>query len=159
MRALRRRRGSSRGSVVVEFALVTPLLLMVVFGIIDFGWMIDRANVVNNATRDAARVASLDGTYADITSTLTSELQDIGVTYPGPNVSVTITCTNASGSNCIGGAASYAANATSGSAVKVQVTYTHKWLTPVGAICTLVGGSSCTGNTIQLTRTSEMVRE
>jgi hypothetical protein len=115
--------------------------------------------VINNVTRDAARVASLDGSYSDITATLTDELHDIGVSYPGPGVTVSITCTNPSGPSCTGTSASYAANATSGSAVKVRVTYTHHWLTPVGALCSLVGGESCTGSTIQIARTSEMVRE
>jgi Flp pilus assembly protein TadG len=159
MRATRRSGRSDRGAVVVEFALVMPLLFLLVFGIIDFGWMIDRSNVINNVTRDAARVASLDGTYAEIETTLRDELADIGVTYPGPDVSVAITCTNASGSNCDGTSASYTANATSGSAVKVRVSYTHHWITPVGALCSFFGGGTCTGDTIALTRTSEMIRE
>lgn len=159
MKAVRRPRRSDRGAVIVEFALVAPLLLMIVFGIVDFGWMIERSNVINNVTRDAARVASLDGSYAQIQTTLTDELDDIGITYPGTGVTVAITCTNASGSNCTGSSASYTANAASGSAVKIQVSYTHHWITPVGALCSMIGGSTCTGSTIELTRTSEMIRE
>jgi Flp pilus assembly protein TadG len=159
--AVRRLRGRSgredRGAVIVEFALIAPLLLMLVFGIIDFGWMIDRSNVVNNVARDAARTASLDGSYADITKVATDELKDIGVTYPGPSATVTVTCTTPSGTTCT--SADYDTKAVSGSAVKVTISYKHKWITPVGAICGFFGGGSCTGNTITLTRTSEMVRE
>ncbi len=76
----RRRRGrDQRGAAAVEFALVTPLLLMLVMGILDFGWMIMKANLVNNAARDAARVASLAGTYDEIDATLDAELTSAGI--------------------------------------------------------------------------------
>ncbi len=54
------------GAVAVEFALIVPMLLLVVFGVLDFGYMLNRSTVVSNASRDGARVASLGGTYADI---------------------------------------------------------------------------------------------
>lgn len=158
----RRARREERGAVVVEFALIAPMLLLLVFGLIDFGWMIERGNVINNVTRDAARVASLGGTYDQISTTVTTELADYGITTasaatPG-KATVAITCTNTSGSNCDGTQSSYTANATSGSAVKVRVIYTHRWITPIGAMCQFFGGS-CVGNTIAIARTSEMVRE
>ena len=70
----RGRTRNERGAAVVEFALIAPLLLLIVFGIIDFGWMLMKANLVNNTTRDAARVASLSGSYTDIDSVIDSEL-------------------------------------------------------------------------------------
>ena len=95
-------RRDERGAVVVEFALVFPILILMVLGIVDFGWMIERGNVVNNVTRDAARVASLGGTYAQVQSTVTTGLADYGITAPGPDVRVSITCTNPDGSTCTG---------------------------------------------------------
>jgi Flp pilus assembly protein TadG len=153
----RGRTRDERGAAVVEFALVAPILLMLVFGIIDFGWMLMKANLVNNATRDAARVASLSGTYAQIDSTVDSELDSAGI--DASDVTVSITCTNTSGSNCANSAGSYNANATSGSTVIVTVTYDHNWITPLGATCTLFGNDSCVGDTIVLQRTAQMVRE
>jgi len=160
-RALPSSRGSSRderGAVVVEFALVFPMLMLLVFGIVDFGWMLERGNVVNNVTRDAARVASLGGTYAQVQNTVTTGLADYGITAPSSNVRISITCTNPDGSVCNGTASSYDSTVTSGSSVKVRVVYTHSWITPVGVVCDLVA-DSCTGNTIDLARTAEMVRE
>lgn len=154
----RRSSGDERGAVVVEFALIFPILMLMVFGIVDFGYMIERGNVVNNVTRDAARVASLGGTYAQVQSTVTTGLADYGITAPGPKVNISITCTNPSGASCTGTAASFDANVTSGSSIKVQVTYTHSWITPVGAVCDLIA-DDCVGTTIALTRTAEMVRE
>ncbi|MGR6322742.1 pilus assembly protein [Micromonospora soli] len=42
-------------------ALVLPLLLVLIFGIIDFGRMLNRQIVLTEAARDAARVASFGG--------------------------------------------------------------------------------------------------
>jgi Flp pilus assembly protein TadG len=151
-----RSRARDRGSVAVEAALVTPLLLLLVFGIFDYGWMMMKANVVNNAARDAARMASLGGSYNDITSSLDAELTSVGVDTS--DVTTSITCTNPTGSNCGNSAASYDANATTGSIVIVTVTYTHHWISPLGAMCSLVA-DSCTGDTIVVERIAQMVRE
>jgi Flp pilus assembly protein TadG len=53
-----RRRGD-RGQAVIEMALTLPLLLLVVFGIFDFGFMFQRYEVVTNAAREGARLAVL----------------------------------------------------------------------------------------------------
>src|SRR6266850_2002535 len=53
---LRRVRGR-RGQALVEFALVLPILLLIIFGIIDAGRLIFTMNTVGNAARTGARVA------------------------------------------------------------------------------------------------------
>jgi hypothetical protein len=56
----RRRRGqASRGTSLVEFALVGPILLMLVFGCIDFGRAYYHMNQLNNAAREGMRLAIL----------------------------------------------------------------------------------------------------
>ena len=55
---------SEDGAELVEFALVLPLLLLVLFGIVDFGLLFQRFQVVSNAAREGARVAVLPG-YSD----------------------------------------------------------------------------------------------
>lgn len=153
----RRRARDQRGAAAVEFALVFPLLLLIVFGILDFGWMLMKANLVNNAARDAVRIASLDGTYSDIDAALNQGLSNAGIDLG--DVTKQISCTNAGGASCTGTSSSYAANATSGSTVTVTISYTHDWLTPVGSLCDLVGGGSCVGDTIKIERAVSMVRE
>ena len=49
-----RRMASSQGAAVVEFALLMPLFLMIVFGAIDFGVAINRHTVMNNSAREGA---------------------------------------------------------------------------------------------------------
>jgi Flp pilus assembly protein TadG len=48
-----------RGAVAVEFALVLPLLMMLVFGIIDFGRAYYTLNQVISSVREGARYAAV----------------------------------------------------------------------------------------------------
>ncbi|MHB1523003.1 MAG: TadE/TadG family type IV pilus assembly protein [Candidatus Dormibacteria bacterium] len=52
------RRGS-RGQSAVEFALVAPLLFLLIFGIVDFGRAMFYQNEITNAAREGARIAIL----------------------------------------------------------------------------------------------------
>ncbi len=47
------------GQAVIELALTLPLLLLVLTGIIDFGFQFQRYEVVTNAAREGARVGVL----------------------------------------------------------------------------------------------------
>jgi hypothetical protein len=49
------------GQAVIELALTLPLLLLVLTGIIDFGFQFQRYEVVTNAAREGARVGMLPG--------------------------------------------------------------------------------------------------
>jgi len=56
-----------KGAQLVEFALVLPLLLLVVLAIAEFGFMFQRYEVLTNAAREGARIAVLPGyTDADV---------------------------------------------------------------------------------------------
>jgi Flp pilus assembly protein TadG len=56
MRLRRVSRGDS-GASAVEFALVVPLLLLIVFGIINFGTLFSQQLTINNGVREGARRA------------------------------------------------------------------------------------------------------
>lgn len=51
-----RSRDRSRGAVAVETALLLPLLLLIVFGIIDFGRAYNAKQALTHATREGVRV-------------------------------------------------------------------------------------------------------
>ncbi len=51
-----------RGAVVVEFALVLPLLVLFVFGIVEFGRAYNAKIELTSAVREGARAAALGGT-------------------------------------------------------------------------------------------------
>ena len=48
-----------RGAALVEMAVVLPLLLIVIFGVIDFGLVMTDGSSTNQGTRDAARAGSV----------------------------------------------------------------------------------------------------
>ena len=52
---------SERGAELIEFALVLPLLLLLIAGVVDFGMMFQSFEVVTNAAREGARVGVLPG--------------------------------------------------------------------------------------------------
>jgi Flp pilus assembly protein TadG len=54
-------RRKSRGQGLVEFALMVPILLMVIFAIIDFGWIVFNYAQMYNAMREGLRYGSVRG--------------------------------------------------------------------------------------------------
>ena len=50
---------SERGAELIEFGLTLPLLLLLVLGIIEFGFMFQEYEVVTNAAREGARLGTL----------------------------------------------------------------------------------------------------
>lgn len=50
---------SEKGQSLVEYALVLPLLLLLIFGIVDFGRYFHASLTVDHAGREAARAASI----------------------------------------------------------------------------------------------------
>ncbi|MBP7174775.1 MAG: pilus assembly protein [Thermoclostridium sp.] len=63
MRLLKQKKGQS----LVETAIVLPLVLLLLMGIVDFGFLFNNYIVISNASREAARKGSLGGTDAEIT--------------------------------------------------------------------------------------------
>src|ERR671937_3089160 len=58
-----------QGAELVEFALVFPLIMLVLAGILDMGFLFKNYQVVTNAAREGARMASLPGwSEADVKS-------------------------------------------------------------------------------------------
>ncbi len=56
-----------RGTVALEMAIVAPILLLLVFGIMESGWFFAQQVEINNAAREGGRLAVVDyGTAAEI---------------------------------------------------------------------------------------------
>jgi len=49
-----------RGAAAVEFAIILPLLLALTLGILAFGYAFHVQTVLDNAARDAVRIAALE---------------------------------------------------------------------------------------------------
>jgi hypothetical protein len=68
-------RRKRRGAAAVEFAVVAPVFLLLVFGMIEYGRMVMVQQVITNASREGARVAVLDGSTAqEVQDTVTQYL-------------------------------------------------------------------------------------
>ncbi len=81
--------GDERGAGLAEFALVLPVLLMLLFGILEFGTAYSRAQAITAASREAGRLASLSSTTADdVTDRVDATLGSTGFDQP-PSVAMT----------------------------------------------------------------------
>jgi Flp pilus assembly protein TadG len=56
------RLGPDDGAVIVEFALIFPILILLVAGVIQFGIMYSQYQVLQGAAREGARCASVQAT-------------------------------------------------------------------------------------------------
>lgn len=84
------RKKARRGAAAVEFALVVPFFLMLLFGIVEFGRAMMVQQMMVNATREGARVAVLPGsTTADVRSAVVDALAVTGVPCEDDDITVT----------------------------------------------------------------------
>ena len=58
-------RQDERGASAVEFAIISGILFMLVFGAIQFGWAYYRWQGLQSSAREGARVAAIGGTQSD----------------------------------------------------------------------------------------------
>jgi Flp pilus assembly protein TadG len=129
------RYASDKGAELIEMALVLPILLMIFAGIIDFGFMFQRYEVLTNAAREGARMGTLPGySQTDIQNRVENYLDTSGLTDAHPPPIVTFG-TAPVGTGLI-------------DTVTVTVFY-HSQFTNLGPIAALVGGSGWTSVTLK----------
>ena len=116
-----------RGAAVVEFALVAPLLVLCVMGSIDVGQCVNVSQVVNDASRVGARLASRNtvSSASDVKSSVLSYLSnELGISTPTATVNVL----DSSGTTIAGGDLT---TISSGSSFSVQVIFSYdqvRWM-------------------------------
>lgn len=84
----RSRRTRERGVAAVEFALIVPVLISLVFGIVEFGWAWNFQTQLNNSTQIAAR------NYA-VKRDWNTARANVSAVAPGASVVKSIDCTDA----------------------------------------------------------------
>ena len=78
-----------RGAAAVEMAIVLPILILLVFGIIQFSIYFNRLQGLQAAAREGARVAALpQSTQSDIKAKVTSALSGVLPTTQSPVITV-----------------------------------------------------------------------
>jgi Flp pilus assembly protein TadG len=110
------KRLNERGAVAAEFAIVVPVLLLIVFATMEFGMMMYGREVVTNATREGARhgiVAQTPPvTSSEMMTTATSYLTGTGVSPSSVTFTVPACC------------------GTTGTPVTLAAVYRYPWFVP-----------------------------
>jgi Flp pilus assembly protein TadG len=76
-----RRNRADRGIASLEFVIIMPVLLILLFGIMEYGWMLTKSGEIVNAAREGAREgARTDATNADIQAVVNQRMADAGLT-------------------------------------------------------------------------------
>jgi len=57
---------SEKGASAVEFALILPILIILVFGIVEFGIAFNNYITITHAAREGARIAAVDLNNPDL---------------------------------------------------------------------------------------------
>lgn len=79
---------NKKGQALLEMALVLPIILLLIFGIIEFGRIYNAYLIINNASREGARHAAVGGSYDEIRSEIneiTSTLGTVEITFTPSN--------------------------------------------------------------------------
>ena len=84
---------NERGASAVEFALLLPLLMLILFGTIEFGMVMYSREVLTNASREGARAGIVQQTpkptQGQIEAVVTNYLTNTGIDPANVDVSVT----------------------------------------------------------------------
>ncbi len=133
---------NSNGGAVVEFALVLPILVLILFGIVEFGLLLFNKQVITNASREGARAGIVQKvprlTTTDIENVINNYAQAHLITFasakPAPSTTVPNVCS------------------TFGQDLSVTVTYPYQFLT-LSNLMRFMGSGT---NTITLTAQTTM---
>jgi Flp pilus assembly protein TadG len=113
---------NQRGAAAVELAIVLPLLLLVVLGIIDFGRMFFTQISLDSASIEAARASALGRSTADITTIARASAPEAPnfSSFAASTITVTVV------KSC--------PTPPSGSTTTVTTSLPFNWITPIGFI-------------------------
>ncbi len=130
-----RLRKTEAGQALVEFTLILPIFLLLLFAIVDFGRGFYTWVLVTNAAREGARMAAVQSDASTIDQRIYDSFCD---NYPSScgldPAKLSISKTNVQGSR--------------GSAVQIDLSYDFQFATPIGGILNIVSGGNLTAPTI-----------
>lgn len=89
-----------RGAAVVEMAVVSPLLLTLIFGVIEFGNSFMVRQILTNAAREGVRVAAIQpvADNDEIRQAVRDAMSEVsGIPLPDGNIEITHWCKYADG--------------------------------------------------------------
>jgi Flp pilus assembly protein TadG len=116
-----------QGQATVEFALILPIILIILAGAIEFGRVFWSYGLLLQAAQEAARQGAVLGAATSDTTIATAAQQTAakgGLTISTSNVVISATCSYTSSTSIT------AANRTRGNLLTVQVSYSFTPLIP-----------------------------
>ncbi len=136
-----------KGQALVEFALLVPIFLMLLFAVVDFGMGFHSWITVTNSAREGARLGAVQATTAQIIVRVqdTSDLID-----EDTQMTVTVGCGPSSDPPPTGTCPSQP-----GESVVVRVDYDYDLITPLASLVSFFSGDII-GPTLTLSSTAEM---
>ena len=127
-----------RGQALVEFALVLPLFLLLIAGMVDMGMGLNSSITVTNATREGARL----GTVHPNAAAIEARVRSLAVGLDQTALTVTSSCARPVGS--VPATCTFA-TWQAGDSVVVTVRYLYRFIWPLAM-----------GNTFPLSSTAQM---
>lgn len=120
-------RQAQRGAALVEFALVSGLLCLLLFGIVEVGLLLGDQAQVGEAAREAARAAAIGSTVGSVR--LRAVNAGAGLHLSTADVVLEKSTDNGGTWAALGDSAAGTNDAVSGSLVRATVTYSHPLVT------------------------------
>ncbi len=137
LKRITRRTGKKEGGQsLVEFALVLPIFLLVLFAIVDFGMAFHAWITVTNSAREGARLGAVRASEDDI------RLRVLDTTGMLDQTELTVSVTNAEGNP--------------GESVVVDVSYKYSLLSPLAGIVDAISLGSIDIGNFTLSSTADM---
>ena len=112
---------SERGAAAVEFAILLPLLLMLVLGTIEFGRAYNAQITLTNAARDGVRVMAIGNDPAGAKSAAQNAAASVSSTIPTSDITLSTTACS------------------SGSQVTLTITYSLSTITGIAGPFPMTG--------------------
>lgn len=85
-----------KGQAMVEMALILPILILILCGIIDFGWVFYNKLSVSYCSREGARYGIVHATDANAAELIESRVLEAAPVNLQDHITVSVTLTNAS---------------------------------------------------------------
>jgi Flp pilus assembly protein TadG len=123
-----RTRTNESGQTLVEFSLILPFMLVLIFALVDFGRAFHTWLVVTNAAREGARAAATQKDMNQIQTRINDSLGSLD------SSKLTITLTNVQG--------------TRGEPIEVDLAYDFEFVTPLGGMASVLSGGNVGAPTI-----------
>lgn len=91
-KSIRKKLKREDGQSMVEFALILPIFLLILCGIIDFGWLFYNQLSLNNACREGARYAVVHTAENADTQAIINHIENLSTNvFANDGVDITVT--------------------------------------------------------------------